>query len=97
VHRTHVGPVWTTAALLAEGEDELTAWRDAGHIAVDMETATVFGVAEWLGMRRVSVLSVFDNPLAGNHIARTAHDLTETRAAGERAADDIVRALIFGG
>jgi len=96
-HRSHVGSVWTTAALLAEGEDELTAWRDTGHIAVDMETATVFGVAEWLGMRRVSVLSVFDNPLAGNHIARTAHDLTEARAAGERAADSIVRALISGG
>lgn len=93
-HRAHAGSVWTTAALLAEGETELTGWRDAGYLAVDMETATVFGVAEWLGMRRVSVLSVFDNPLAGNHIARTADDLDDLRAAGETAADAIVRDLI---
>ena len=48
-------------------------------------------------MRRVSVLSVFDNPLAGNHIARTADNLTEARAAGEVSADAIVLALISSG
>jgi uridine phosphorylase len=93
-HPAHTGPIWTTSALLAEGEAELTAWRDSGHIAVDMETATVYGVSRWIGMDAISVLSVFDNPFAGTQITHDRSELAAVRSAGELAADRIVRHLL---
>jgi len=91
----HLGPVWTTSALLAEGEEQIEAWHREGFIAMDMETATTFGVAKWTGMRRVSVLSVFDNPRTGGHIALTEADKTEARQAGDQAAQAIVERLVL--
>jgi uridine phosphorylase len=88
----HVGPVWTTAALLAEGQAEIAQWSDAGCIAADMETASTFAVAESFGMRRVSILSVFDNPRQGSHLALTEAAKDDARQAGEEA----MRTLLFG-
>jgi uridine phosphorylase len=67
----YAGPVWTTAALLAEGKAEIDQWYGEGYIAADMETATTFAVAAYFGMRRLSVLSVFDNPREGAHLGLT--------------------------
>jgi purine-nucleoside phosphorylase len=89
----HVGPVWTTAALLAEGMDDLRRWRDEGYIAVDMETATTFGVAAWAGKECVSVLSIFDNPLDGAHLGLEEADKASLRDRGEQRALEIVLAL----
>ena len=61
---------------------------------MDMETATTYGVAAWAGMRRVSVLSVFDNPRDGGHIALAEADKAEARAAGEAAAQRVVEELV---
>ena len=90
----HVGPIWTTAALLAEGEEQIGAWHRVGFVAMDMETATTFGVAEWSGMRRVSILSVFDNPRTGGHIALTEADKADARRAGDAAAHRTVERLV---
>ena len=90
----HTGPIWTTAALLAEGVEQIAGWHRDGFVAMDMETATTFGVAEWTGMRRVSVLSVFDNPRTGGHIALTEADKAEARAAGDAAAHRVVERLV---
>lgn len=90
----HMGPIWTTAALLAEGEEQIAGWHRDGFVAMDMETATTFGVAEWTGMQRVSVLSVFDNPRTGGHIAIAESDKTEARATGDAAAHRIVERLV---
>jgi uridine phosphorylase len=81
----HAGPVWTTAALLAEGKAEVDAWHGQGYLAADMETASAFAVAEYFGMRRASLLSVFDNPRAGSHLGLTEADKDDARGAGERA------------
>jgi uridine phosphorylase len=89
-HPFHAGPIWTTAALLAEGEADLTRWGDGGSIAVDMETATTFGVAEWSGMERVSILTVFDNPLEGDHLGLHAVNKTAARAEGEKQMLEVV-------
>lgn len=82
----HDGPIWTTAALLAEGDAEIAAWHAAGYAAVDLETAATFAVAEFCGMRRVSILSVFDNPRHGAHLALTEAEKQEARARGEAVA-----------
>jgi purine-nucleoside phosphorylase len=90
----HAGPIWTTAALLAEGREEIEQWSREGCIAADMETASTFAVAEYFGMRRVSLLSVFDNPRQGSHLALTETAKDAARAAGERAMLDLAFAMI---
>jgi purine-nucleoside phosphorylase len=65
-----------------------------GFIAMDMETATTYGVASWVGMRRASILSVFDNPRTGGHIALTESDKAEARRTGDQAAQLIVDRLV---
>jgi uridine phosphorylase len=90
----HAGPVWTTAALLAEGQAEIDAWHGAGYLAADMETASTFAVAEYFGIRRVSILSVFDNPRQGAHLGLTEAHKDAARAAGEAALLTLVFNLI---
>jgi uridine phosphorylase len=90
----HRGPIWTTAALLAEGDAEITAWHQAGYVAVDMETATTFAVAEHFGMQRFSLLVAFDNPREGVHLAITEHDKGEARTRGEAAMRRLVLQFI---
>jgi uridine phosphorylase len=90
----HAGPVWTTAALLAEGEAEIVRWHGAGYIAADMETATTFAVADSFGMRRLSLLYTFDNPRQGSHLGMSEAHKDEARAAGERAMFGLLFTLI---
>lgn len=85
-----LGSVWTTPALLAEGKNDLERWAEAGSVAVDMETATTYGVAEWTDMERISVLSVFDNPTIGEHLGLDEHSKHDMRQAGEKRVLDIV-------
>lgn len=87
----HAGPVWTTPALLAEGLAEVDLWHSQGYIAADMETATTFAVAEYFGMRRLSMLYVFDNPRQGAHLGLTETDKDAARAAGEQ----VIFTLLF--
>ncbi len=93
----HEGPIWTTSALLAEGRAEIESWRDQGCIAVDMETASTFAVAEYFGMRRLSLLFVFDNPCEGSHALLTEPAKHERRAKGEQAMIEMVFSVVRGG
>lgn len=90
----HAGPIWTTAALLAEGAAEIDRWHGEGYLAADMETAAAFAVAEHFGMRRVAVLSVFDNPREGSHVALVEAEKAAARAAGEAAMLRVLFGLI---
>jgi len=65
---THKGRIWTTSALLAEGAAEIRDWSHQGYLAVDMETASTFAVAESFGMKRISLLFAVDNLSQGDHI-----------------------------
>ncbi len=90
----HKGPIWTTSALLAEGRREIECWSSQGYVAVDMETASTFAVAEYFRMRRLSLLFVFDTPRQGAHILLAGPDSRERRAQGEQAMIDMVFAII---
>jgi purine-nucleoside phosphorylase len=61
-----------------------------------METATTYGVAEWTRMERVAVLSVFDNPLAGAHIALEEAEKQTLRERGEQRMLEVVLGLVAG-
>jgi purine-nucleoside phosphorylase len=85
------GAIYTTAALLAEGRDDLEQWFRQGFAAVDMETATTYAVAEHFGMDRIAVLYAFDNPRRHQHLL-----LSDAEQDGRRAAANVkIRELAF--
>ena len=90
----HKGRIWTTSALLAEGKADIERWSDEGYIAVDMETASTFAVAEYFGMQRLSLLFAFDNPRQGDHILLNDVEKRERRAEGEQTMIDMVFSII---
>jgi uridine phosphorylase len=92
----HDGPIWTTAALLAEGVSEVNAWHEAGYVAVDLETAATFSVAEYFGMKRISILTVFDNPRHGTHLALSETEKQHARSRGEVDALELVLGFATG-
>lgn len=90
----HKGPIWTTSALLVEGEVEIQRWYSQGYIAVDMETASTFAVAEYFRMQHLSLLFAFDNPRQGEHILLSDVEKQERRAKGEQIMIDMVFPII---
>lgn len=90
----HIGKVYTTSALFAEGAAEIRKWHNAGYSAVDMETATTFAVAEYFGMKRLSLLKVFDNPFAGKHLMQESAKAGYLRKQGETALTGALFAVI---
>jgi ribosomal protein S18 acetylase RimI-like enzyme/purine-nucleoside phosphorylase len=76
------GAIYTTAALFAEGEDDVERWFREGFAAVDMETAATYAVAEHFGMDRVAILYGFDNPRRREHLLLGDAEKDIRRAAG---------------
>jgi Adenosine deaminase/Phosphorylase superfamily len=93
VENFQTGRIYTTAALLAEGEADIERWYQQGFSAVDMETATAFAVAEYFGMDRAAVLYVFDNPRRREHILLTNVEKDAKRERGNQAARELAFAL----
>jgi uridine phosphorylase len=87
--RLRGGAIYTTAALLAEGDAEITRWHQEGFAAVDMETATTFAVAEYFGMARAAILYVFDNPRRREHLLLTDLEKDLKREQANRVAREI--------
>lgn len=87
------GKIFTTAALLAEGEVDIERWYQQGFSAVDMETATTFAVAEYFSMDRAAVLYVFDNPRRREHILLTDVEKDAKRARANQIARELAFAL----
>ncbi|MDD2774135.1 MAG: hypothetical protein PHP45_10635 [Elusimicrobiales bacterium] len=90
----HIGKVYTTSALFAEGNAEIQKWHDAGYCAVDMETASTFAVAEYFGMKKLSFLKVFDNPFTGKHLMQENTEADHLRRQGELNLTDTLFAVI---
>lgn len=87
----HRGRIFTTAALLAEGEQDIENWARQGWDAVDMETATTFAVAEHFEMQRLAILFAFDNPRKKRHILHGHED----ERARRRRGNDLMIQLAF--
>lgn len=58
----HSGRIYTTSALFMESKEQVEDWLNKGCVAVDMETATTFAVANYFRMDSAAILYVFDNP-----------------------------------
>jgi DeoD family purine-nucleoside phosphorylase len=92
------GGVVATSDLFYDDRPGVAAeWRDQGALAIEMETATLFRLAELRGVRAASVLAVTDLLEAGDrgaparHAARIERDALE--AAGLRLGEAAVAAL----
>jgi uridine phosphorylase len=58
--RHFVGPVWSTDAVYRETRGKFRSFRDAGALAVDMETSAVFALARYRGVEAASVQVISD-------------------------------------
>jgi purine-nucleoside phosphorylase len=76
------GRLYTTSALFAESRQDVDRWRTQGFLAVDMETAATFAVAEHFGMERAALLYVYDCPIHGEHILLNDREKSERRHRG---------------
>lgn len=88
-----MGTIYTTAALLAEGEADIEQWYQQGFSAVDMETATTFAVAEYFGMLRAAILYVFDNPRQREHLLLSDAEKDVRRQQANRTVRQLTFAL----
>jgi ribosomal protein S18 acetylase RimI-like enzyme/purine-nucleoside phosphorylase len=78
------GAIYTTAALFAEGAEDVERWYREGFAAVDLETAATYAVAEYFGMDRLSILYGFDNPRRREHLLLSDEEKDVRRAAANR-------------
>ncbi len=83
----HRGQHLTTSALFAQPRSRVESWREAGHLAVDMETSAVFSAAAAFGMRAASLLFVWDE-LLNDRTWLDAFDEVEVRS--QRRANEAI-------
>jgi uridine phosphorylase len=93
VENFQTGKIYTTGALLAEGEADIERWHQQGFSAVDMETATTFAVAEYFGMDRAAILYVFDNPRRREHVLLTDVEKDAKRERANQTARELAFSL----
>jgi purine-nucleoside phosphorylase len=89
----HTGAIYTTGALFAEGMEDVERWFGEGFAAVDMETAATYAVADAFGMRRLSLLYVFDNPRRREHLLLSDREKDLRRTAANDRMQQLALAL----
>jgi purine-nucleoside phosphorylase len=62
-----VGPVLTSDTFYMDREDWWTVWARHGVLAAEMETAALYTLAARAGARALSILTVSDNVVTGEH------------------------------
>ena len=63
----HQAPVWTTPAPFRETKAEVSEYAKRGMAAVEMETASLFAAAQFLGLASSAVLVISDSFATGTH------------------------------
>lgn len=61
----HVGPCWTTDALLKETREVITGVVDQGAIAADMVTAAFFAICNTYNIPAAAIMAISDNVITG--------------------------------
>jgi purine-nucleoside phosphorylase len=65
--RVHAGSVLTTDAFYPAGEDWWKIWARHGVLAAEMETTALYTLAARFGARALSILTVSDHIVTGEH------------------------------
>jgi len=76
---SHRGLHLTTSALFAQPPERVANWREAGYLAVDMETSAVLSAARYFGMRAAAWLFVWDELLRGRTFLDTYSEEEQER------------------
>ncbi len=76
----HTGPIVTDDAYYAETDEYVTAWSDAGLLAVEMEAAAIFTLARRHGLAAGAVCTVDGNLVAGKQKGETDEEELPQRA-----------------
>jgi DeoD family purine-nucleoside phosphorylase len=56
----HIGPIVTSSLFYDTREGQMERWRDRGHLAVEMETSTLYTMAAIAGIEAVALMTVSD-------------------------------------
>jgi uridine phosphorylase len=84
-----VGPVATDDAYYAETDEYVTAWEEAGLLAVEMEAAALCSLARRKGMRAGAICTVDGNLVEGTQKGET----DEGEELPEKARNNVERAI----
>ncbi|MFC3956825.1 nucleoside phosphorylase [Halovivax cerinus] len=84
-----VGPVATDDAFYAETDAYVTAWEEAGMLAVEMEAAAIFTLARRKGLRAGAICTVDGNLVEGTQKGSD----TEDEELPEKAKNNVARAI----
>ncbi len=84
----HEAPVWTTPAPFRETKAEVKDYGEAGMVAVEMETASLFAAAQAIGVSAAAVLIISDS------LATGVHQLAPKRQAINNQLRDVTKILI---
>ncbi|WP_049907101.1 nucleoside phosphorylase [Halovivax asiaticus] len=85
----HVGPVATDDAFYAETDAYVTAWEEAGMLAVEMEAAAIFTLARRKGLRAGAICTVDGNLVEGTQKGTD----TDDEELPEKAKNNVARAI----
>lgn len=78
------GKITTVQAMLAETKEDVDEWSQAGYLAVDMESATVFAVSKYFGVPAAALLYIADNLVKNELVGSEAHELLRTQRTAIR-------------
>jgi purine-nucleoside phosphorylase len=70
--RAHVGPVLTSDSFYAARDDWWEIWAQHGVLAAEMETAALYTLAARAGAQALSILTVSDHVVTGEHTSAEA-------------------------
>lgn len=59
----HQGPIVTTGAVFRETEELISSWNREGFLGVELEAASQFALARYMGLRTTMALLVTDSPV----------------------------------
>jgi len=93
-HAYHIGPMYSTSAMLGETKEMIADWNKKGYLGVDLETAATFAVAKHFGAKRAGLLRMIDNVVEDKHVLMELPAEEEKRH--QQSKKDIVKhALAF--
>lgn len=85
------GKMLSIQAMLAETREDIDLWSQSGYQAVDLETATVFAVANHFNVPAAAMLYIADN-LITEELVHTLTD--EQRTLRKQSKHSVINALI---
>jgi DeoD family purine-nucleoside phosphorylase len=70
----HVGSIVTSAVFYDQRDGIMQRWKQRGHLAVEMEVATLYTLAALHGIEAVALMTISDLITAEGHAARISDD-----------------------